>query len=52
MSTNMIYTKTLLLVRLQNRYLGTMYMNIVSGLLMHYKILNRKFTKNNVSFVS
>ena len=33
MSTNMIYTKSVLLVRLQNRYLGTMYMSIVSGLL-------------------
>ena len=51
MSTNTIYAKSLLLVRFRNRYWGTIYMNNVIGLFMHYKILNRKYTKNNVSLV-
>ena len=33
MSTNTMYAKSLLLVRFRNRYLGTIYMNNVSGLL-------------------
>ena len=47
MSTNTMYAKSLLLVRFRNRYLGTIYMNNVSGrynylIFMLYQILNRK----------